>query len=407
MIMQRRRADRGQLAASAVLGLLGARGPISRADIARALDLSPATVTQVTKGLLARGLVVELENAPSQGGRPGRLLGLDSRTRGAFGAKVTEDHVAVVQVGLDGTVERSWTKQFEARRADAVDVLGACLAEVLKDRDPCEPLGIGIAVPGSVDHQASGVVDAPTLGWRALQVGQVLRDRLQLPVLVENDVNAVTVAQRLYGRGREHDCFLTATIGRGIGAGLITDGALYRGAFGGAGEIGHFPVVAGGHPCSCGNHGCLESIVGEQGLIRTAVERGIVPAGSGLEALGQAARAGDLAARQVFSEAGETLGRVLAGVVHTVDPEVLLILGEGVDDWPWWEAGFQSAFRGHLIQARRGIPVLVERWSDASWAQGAAALVLAAPFDSSGTAGEQGRMMRARMSQLATEGSVQ
>jgi predicted NBD/HSP70 family sugar kinase len=395
------------LAASAVLGLLGARGPISRADIARILDLSPATVTQVTKGLLARGLVVELEHAPSQGGRPGRLLGLDSRSKGAFGAKVTDDYVAVVRMGLDGTVERSWTEAFEARRADAVDALAIYLARVLKDYDPTDTLGVGVAVPGSVDHQANGVVDAPTLGWRSLQVGQILRDRLQLPVLVENDVNAVTIAERLYGRGRQHDCFLTATIGRGVGAGLISDGALYRGAFGGAGEIGHFPVVSDGHPCSCGNQGCLEAIVGEQGLVRTAIERGVVRPSDGLGALREAARSGDPEALRVFADASEVLGRVLAGVVHVTDPEVVLILGEGVEDWPWWEAGFNSAFRSHLIQARRGIPVLVERWSDESWAQGAAALVLATPFDSSGTAGEQGRMMRARMAQPVPEGSVQ
>ena len=363
-------------------------------------------MTQVTKGLLARGLVVELENAPSQGGRPGRLLGLDSRTKVAFGAKVTEDHVAVVRMALDGTVERSWTEPFEARRADAVDALATYLAGVLKDHDPTGTLGVGVAIPGSVDHQASGVVDAPTLDWRSLQVGQILRDRLRLPVLVENDVNAVTIAERLYGRGREHDCFLTATIGRGVGAGLISEGALYRGAFGGAGEIGHFPVSADGRPCTCGNQGCLESIAGEQGLVRTAVERGILRAGEGLPALREMATSGDAAARQVFADAGEVLGRVLAGVVHVIDPEVVVILGEGVDDWPWWEVGFQSAFRSHLIQARRGIPVLVERWSDESWAQGAAALVLATPFDSSGTAGEQGRMMRARMSQPIPEGSV-
>lgn len=363
-------------------------------------------MTQVTKGLLARGLVVELDNAPSQGGRPGRLLGLDSRTKGAFGAKVTDDYVAVVRMGLDGTVERSWTQAFEARRADAVDALAIYLSGVLKDYDPADTLGVGVAVPGSVDHQASGVVDAPTLGWRSLQVGQILRDRLQLPVLVENDVNAVTIAERLYGRGREHDCFLTATIGRGVGAGLISDGALYRGAFGGAGEIGHFPVASDGHPCSCGNQGCLEAIVGEQGLVRTAVERGVVRPGDGLPALKEAARSGDPAALRVFAEASEVLGRVLAGVVHITDPEVVVILGEGVEDWPWWEAGFNSAFRSHLVQARRGIPVLVERWSDESWAQGAAALVLATPFDSSGTAGEQGRMMRARMSQPVPEGSV-
>jgi len=400
-----RPSDRGGLAPSAVLGLIGTRGPIVRADIARVLNLSPATVTQVTKGLLARGLVLELENAPSQGGRPGRLLGLSSQRMGALGAKVTADHVAVVHVSVDGTLQRGWTLPFDARRSDAIDQLAVLLQGCVAECEPSELLGLGVAVPGSVDRQGSGVVDAPTLGWRAQQVGKVLRDHIRLPVLIENDVNAVTVAERVYGRGRDHESFLTVTIGRGVGAGIIVDGELYRGAAGGAGEIGHFPVDPSGPRCSCGNRGCLEALVGEAALVTAAADRGIPGAGSGLAGVRAAAAAGDPAARRLFADAGEVLGRALAGVVHTVDPEIVLILGEGVEDWPLWEVGFQASFRGHLLPARRAIQVVPERWFDDRWARGAAALVLATPFDSSGATGEQGCMVRERMAQPTTRGA--
>lgn len=403
--MPHRPSDRGVLAPSAVLGLLGTRGPIARADIARALNLSPATVTQVTKGLLARGLVLELENAPSQGGRPGRLLGLTSQRIGALGAKVTSDHVAVVQVSIDGAVRRGWTLPFDARRSDAIDQLAVLLRGCVAECEPSELLGLGVAVPGSVDRQGSGVVDAPTLGWRAQQVGKVLREYTRLPVLIENDVNAVTVSERLYGRGREHESFLTVTIGRGVGAGIIVDGELYRGAAGGAGEIGHLPVDPAGPRCSCGNRGCLEALVGEAALVTAAAERGVPGAGAGLAGLRAAAHAGDAAARRVFADAGAVLGRALAGVVHTVDPEIVLILGEGVEDWPLWEAGFQGSFRGHLLPARGAIQVIPERWSDDRWAQGAAALVLTTPFDSAGATGEQGRRVRERLARPTASGA--
>jgi len=95
---------RGDLVPAGILGLLGTQGPISRVDIARSLGLSPATVTQVTKDLLARGLVEELASVPSTGGRPARLLGLVAQTGVAMGAKVTADHVALVTVELDGSV---------------------------------------------------------------------------------------------------------------------------------------------------------------------------------------------------------------------------------------------------------------------------------------------------------------
>lgn len=199
-----RPAARGDLMASAVLGLLGTRGPTSRADVARALDVSPASVTQLTKELIARGLVVELEHAPSQGGRPARLLGLVRSAGGAIGAKVTADHVAIVDVDLDGAVRSSTTHPFDPDAPNALDALGHILGSAVDDHSG-HLLGVGVGIPGSVDAQASGIVEAPTLGWSDAHVGPVLRSTLGVPVLVENDVNTLAVAERLYGKiGRAH-----------------------------------------------------------------------------------------------------------------------------------------------------------------------------------------------------------
>jgi len=145
--------------------------------------------------------------------------------------------------------------------------------------------------------------------------------------------------------------------------------------------------------------GCLEAMVGDEALVTTAAARGISGASRGLAGIRAAAAAGDASAQRLFADAGEVLGRALAGVIHMVDPEIVLILGEGVEDWPLWESGFEASFRAHLLPARRAIRVVAERWDDDRWAQGAAALVLATPFDSSGATGEQGRMVRARLAQ--------
>lgn len=391
-----RPAARGDLVPSAILGLLGTRGPTSRADIARALDISPATVTQLTKSLIARGLVTELDHAPSQGGRPARLLGLARTTVGAIGAKVTANHVAIVDVELDGTIRASTTHPFNPDAPDALDTLGHILGSAVDDHAG-DLLGVGIGIPGSVDSQASGVVDAPTLGWTDAQVGPVLRHALGVPVLVENDVNTLAVADRLYGEGREHGTYAVVTIGRGIGCGVMVDGALYRGAAGGAGEIGHLPLSAEGPLCGCGSHGCLEAYVGEDALVREALERGVVGPRGTVTGLRQAADAGNTTAREIYRDAGARLGRALAGVVHMIDPEVVILLGEGIDAWPHWEPGFESSFRAHLVPARRSLPFVVESWDESKWALGAAALVLASPFDSTGATGEQGRLVRARL----------
>jgi len=325
------------------------------------------------------------------------MLGLVESAPGAIGVKVASDHVAIIDMELDGTITRSTSHPFDATAANSLDALAHLLGSAVDDHHG-NLLGVGVGVPGAVDDQGSGVVEAPTMGWSDTRVGDVLRAALGVPVLVENDVNTLAVAERLYGVGQDHATYLIVTIGRGVGSGIVVDGAIYRGGRGGAGEIGHIPVVSDGPLCGCGSHGCLEALIGEDALVRAALERGVVRPRGTAEGLRQAADSGDPVAREIYAEAGATLGRTLAGVAHTLDPEVVVILGEGVDAWQHWLVGFEPAFRSHLMPARRDLPFVVEPWADDKWALGAAALVLATPFDSAGASGEQGRLVRARLS---------
>jgi predicted NBD/HSP70 family sugar kinase len=354
-------------------------------------------MTQLIRQLLGDGLVVELDQAPSQGGRPARMIGVVSNAGSAIGVKVASDHLAFVEVAIDGTVLRSDSQPFDASASTTLGDLTAGLAGFIDRGSSQRLLGIGVGIPGSVDSQASGVVDSAQLGWTQMPIGATLRRALGHPVLIENNVNALSMAERLYGIGRDHDDFLVVTIGTGVGAGIVIGGSVMRGAAGGAGEIGHTPVVEDGPLCSCGNRGCLEAVVGEAALVRIARERGVIDAGDGIEALGRAADNGVAEAFAVFAEAGHRLGRALAGVIHTVDPELVIIMGEGTSAWPHWAAGFEPALRSALLPSRRGVGVTVETWQDESWAQGAASLVLATPFDAQGVAGAEGELVRERL----------
>lgn len=389
----------GDLVPAAVLGLLGSRGPSSRAEIARLLGVSPASVTQATKGLIARGLVDEREDEPSRGGRPARLLGLVSEAASAVGVKVTANHVATVRVSLGGVVEAYEAMDFDPAAPDALDHLARILQAAV-DGHPGDLLGIGIGVPGSVDSQASGIVTAPTLGWSEVQVGSYLRNALGVPVLLDNDVNTLAAAERLYGVGQHTPSYLTVTIGLGVGCGIVVDGVIYRGAAGGAGEIGHIPMVDDGPACDCGASGCLEALIGEAALVRAGVEAGAVGEGAGFDALVAAADRGVGGAEAVFARAGTLLGRALAGVVHTIDPGLVVIQGEGVTAWEHWRPTFDQSFRRHLMPSRRSLRYQVNPWSEEQWTLGAASLVLAAPFDSTDATGEQGRLVRARLQDL-------
>ncbi len=381
---------------TAVLAHLGGQGPASRAELARALDVSPALVTQITRDLLADGLVEELEVA-SSGGRPARRLGLVSRGLTALGVKVAPDHVALVEVGVDGVVARSQTAAFDALSPVATSTLIDVLRGFVAEGDSSRILGVGVGLPGTVAEQGVGVVDSTQLGWNQVPLGDLLRRGLDLPVVVENNVNALCVAEHLFGQGRGRDNVLVVTVGNGVGAGIIADGVIIRGRAGGAGDLGHMPVREDGPLCQCGNRGCLEAIVGQRALVNDARSIRLLAPEEGIDELRALADSGNDDALEIFAHAGHTFGRALAGAVNLFDPDIVVLSGEGVEAWNHWAATFEGALRGALVPGKRGTPVLVERWLDDRWAQGAAALVLATPFDSQGVAGEQGRLVRERL----------
>jgi predicted NBD/HSP70 family sugar kinase len=367
---------------AAILGLIGHDGPIARVEICRRLALSPATVTEIASDLVADGLVQEVDQAPSSGGRRPILLGLVRDAAQAVGAKIAADHLAVVRVALDGALLARKTYSFDAAAPDALEVLVKRLAAVTAASAafPGRLLGVGLGVPGIVDSK--GIVQAPMLGWRNLPLGPMLRSRLSVPVLVDNDVNTLAVAERLYGLGRGLDHTVTVTIGRGIGLGIIVGGELYRGARGGAGEFGHVAVAPDGPECSCGRRGCLEAMVADPALARRAVEAGVAARDDSdpNATLGTAADGGDPVALSIYRDAGTTLGRAVGSLVNVLSPQRIIVSGEGTQAWAHLAEAFSAGLEATVFPPLTGISVHVDPWDDAKWARGAAALVLQATF---------------------------
>ncbi|HET9169116.1 MAG TPA: ROK family transcriptional regulator [Actinospica sp.] len=385
------------LTQTAVLALLGRAGPMSRADVARELEISPPTVTAVVRRLVDQAMVRELdEEAPSRGGRRGQLIGLVGTAARAIGVKVAADHAAIVEARLDGSVLASHTLDFDARAPEAAGRLASALRPFVEEQVEIPLLGLGIGVPGVVDDPDNGRVHAPTLGWSDVPLGRHLHGALGLPVLVENDVKALTVAEQLFGRGRRHRDFLVLTIGSGVGLGIVTGGAVYRGSRGGAGEFGHFPVDPDGLPCACGGRGCLETIVGSDGLVRAGIAAGVLRAGEGVDRLKESADHGSAASASVSAAAARLLGRSVAALVTVLDPEVVIVLGEGAAAWRHWDAAFRATLEGAIPSPMSETPIEVEPWDDTAWAQGAAAIVLATPFDLAAPAGRQKQQVLAR-----------
>lgn len=369
---------------AAVLSTIALEGPVSRSSIAEVLGLSPATVTAVTRDLIEVGLVRLAGKRPAPGrGRPAELLAVVPEAATLLGAKVMEDHVTWVLADLTGDVVGEGAIAFEPRRDDPVGRLADLLAAPIAGVGGLL-LGVGLGVPGTVDTEHDGTVTSPMFGWRSLPLGRLLSEQLGLPVVVDNDVNTLAVAQHLYGRGRGVDDFVTVTFGRGIGLGIFLDGALRRGQHGGAGELGHTLAVPDGPRCDCGRSGCLEAVAAEPALLARARAEGILGPDDGLRDL-----ASDSAPVELYAEAGRHLGLAVARVVNLLAPGLVILSGEGIGAWPHLRVGFEPALTGSVLPVHEQVEVVVDPWEDQNWARGAAALVLrsvfAPPVDVSGS----------------------
>ncbi len=372
-------ATPGDTTRAAVVALLGRQGPLSRAEIAERLGLSPAAITQAVRRLLGQELVSELEQRPSQGGRPATPVGLVPGAGHALGVQVAHEHVSGVLTQLDATVVDHFHQPFDPAAPDAVDrlteLIGRQLDRAAQRGQPV--LGVGVAVPGVVDPATGTLRMSVRLGWTGTPLAARLRAALGLPVLVDNDISAITAFERLYGPGADYRDFLLVAAGQGVGMGIVVDGAPYRGAAGAAGEFGHLPLIPDGLPCVCGNRGCLETVLSTESIARRAIELGVIDSVD-LAALQAVAAAPHV--RTLLAEAGTAFGRSLAGVVNLLGPQRVVVIGELVTLWPHVEPNFRAALRDSLLPSVAGIDIDVRPWDGSLIAMGAAGIVLTAPL---------------------------
>ena len=372
----------GDMTRTAVLALLARRGPLSRAQIAESLQMSPATITQSTKRLLAEGLLVQQAPRPSAAGRPSIPLSLVPESAHAVGIQVAHEHVTGVISRLDAEVVHGFRQDFDPAAPDAVSTLTALIRGEIDEleRRGLPLSGVGVAVPGIVEPDTGTLRMSVRLGWTGLPLAARLREALGVPVFVDNDISAVTAAERLYGPGADEADFLLAAIGQGIGLGMVLDGAPYRGAAGAAGEFGHMPVSTDGPVCVCGNRGCLESLVSTEALLRTAHTACIIPEEADLDDLGSLARAGDGPATALLETAGTLLGRALAGVINLLGPRSVVVIGEITALWDQLSTALHRVLLEHLLPAVRETRIEVRPWDDNLIAASAARVVLGAPL---------------------------
>ncbi len=272
-----------------------------------------------------------------------------------------------------------------------IDQIRKSIEEVLVHAKGKTLRGIGIGSPGIVDEKGGIVKDPPNFSdWHNVALGNAVTKIFGLSAKVENDANVAAIAEAKFGAGKRHPNFLFVIWGTGVGGGIILNGNIYRGPFGGAGEIGHVCIDYDGLPCNCGAQGCVEAYVGQRYLSRRTVERlKSYPRSSILKLvdgdlskvepkyISQAALKGDKLAREIFTEAGTLLGVALGSVLNTVDLRVIIIGGGISAAGNFVFAAIKKSVQLHVMKPmREDITVLPAKLGNSAGILGAAGLVL-------------------------------
>lgn len=388
----------GEATRAEIFGLVLTAGPVSRTVLAERLNLSPSTVTRLLPPLLQAGYLLEEAGQATGPGRPQRMLRVNLERHLVAGVKIAPTHVTGVVTDMGARVlardERPLRDCTPAvALASAADLVTDLLSDVLSGRsaeaDEAGPeadpeadrvLGLGVGLGGHVDPVSGILRYSGILGWRDVDVAGPLAAATGLRVCVGNDVNTLVVAERWFGKGRDVDTFAVVTIGAGVGCGLLLGGALFTGVSGLAAEFGHIPLDATGPECTCGRRGCLEALASSHAILGRLHQLGVHCADIGTAAdlaRDRTASADGRMARAAFAAAGEALGRGLAALCNLLNPEMVIIAGEGVNHLDLMRPSMDEAFDYHAFSsAASDCAVLVDPVNDDPWARGAACLVI-------------------------------
>jgi glucokinase-like ROK family protein len=318
-----------------------APGGISRVEIARKLGLSRAAITSIINDLEEQQLV--LESSEPSGGRRSVSLEINPNAGIVLGVDIGATHASVVLANYSARVisEKEIILDISSGPETCLSQVDRLVHDLLvgEGLQLADVNSIGVGVPGPLIIE-KGVVSCPPImpGWDNYPIREHLKSLWGIPISLNNDAELGALGEWAFGAGRGEKHLAYIKIGTGIGAGLMLDGQIYRGATGSAGEIGHITIEEEGPLCTCGNRGCLESLAGGRAI--SAAARDFIKQGkrtilSEMKKNGiistvdviVAAQRGDLVAQEIVSRAGHYLGTAVASLVNLFNPNVIIIGG--------------------------------------------------------------------------------
>ena len=336
-------------------------GPLARVNLAQRVGLTTAAISNITRDLIEDGLLYEVGTA--RGGRVGAnailldvpveklVLGVVHQGVSALRVALCTPRGRVVARRSIATPER-YTPEW------AVEMIVSTLHELLQANGYVQDalVGIGAGLVGLVDSQQGVVKRAPRLGWENVAFSTMLSHASSCSVAIENNVRAMAFGEALLGAGRDWSDFAFVYIGTGIGSGLIINERPYRGAYGGAGELGHITVDPMGTLCSCGNSGCLETIAAEPALVERirASSLAVSTKSTGnakeiVQSLAHLAQEGNIDAQEIVAYCGEFLGIALANLVNVLNPNRIVLHGAITEAGELFFAPVLQSLRKHAF----------------------------------------------------------
>jgi predicted NBD/HSP70 family sugar kinase len=364
-------------------------GRIPRIDLSNITGISRATVTTIPADLLRDGLIAEVpreDSADARRGRPRVDLKLAGDAHLVAGIKVSGASISLILVNFEGIELTALevplpkgpagTDALADSIAQATQALAAQVGKSLSDLS-----GVGVGLAGIVDAQNGTVYWSPSLTDRNVNFRDVLSLRMGVPAFLDNDANLVAMAEKTFGLGRDHSDFIVVTIESGVGMGIVLNNQIYRGTRGCGAEFGHTKVQLAGALCRCGQRGCLEAYVADYALLREAASVGSIdvtqPASGQVKQLLAAAKAGEPTARTIVERAGHMFALGLANLVNVFDPELIILAGEQMQFDHLYAEEVLAEMRKSIVQIDKSPPeVVIHKWGNAMWAQGAAAYAL-------------------------------
>jgi len=254
-----------ELNRSIILKTIQNFGPISRSEIARRNKISSTTVTSAVKKLIKQGLVFEEGIGKSSGGRKPILLRFSSDCRCIAAVAITNSYIKIAETNLDAEIKRQEIypvgKQTGEKFVDYLLESIEKFIDIYSKNDFKKCIGISVTCPGIVSVDKAIIYENTSLKLRNVPLKEIIGKKFKLKVWLENDTNAIVLAEKRFGEYNKFDNLIYITIGDGVGAGIIANGHIVRGSSGGTGEFGHTTIDKNGILCNCGNKGCIENYV--------------------------------------------------------------------------------------------------------------------------------------------------